>query len=610
LIDTLYISALILIVIRLAAFFTVIPVFFPKGTPNTVKVAFTIVLAYLLIPGIQYTNLSGINSLNLFAVNCINEVVTGLILGYITNLCFDSLRFAGNLMDLQMGFSMMSMLDPNTNTNTTLIERLLYWFGLILFLLIDGHHMLIRALIESFNTVNLGKFILFQDSIKVIIKAFITFFSIGLKIAIPIVLILIVTDLTMGLVARAVPQLNVMILGLPVKILVGMLTLSFSLIIIAKITESAFYQIPDIIKSFYKTIPFIIIFASDDKTEEATPHKMSEAKKKGQVAKSKDVSLALTLLASTLVLNILSKYSVKSLGEDIISFFNNFLNMNLSYGNLQNLLITVLYRMAIIILPMILPIMIMGILANFLQTGFILTKDTIKPDLSKLNPINGFKRMFSVRTAVELVKDIFLVTVIGYIGYSYVKSNFNDMLNMGNLTFSAMMDFIASIIKGAFFKITLIMMVIAIVDFIFQKLQFKKDMKMTKQEVKEEFKQEEGDPEIKGKIKQKQRELAMRRMMQQVPNATVVVTNPTHIAVALMYNEKDAEAPKVVAKGADYVAIKIKEKAKESNVPIIENKPLARLIYDEVELDSEIPVDMYQAVAEILAVVFKLNSRK
>jgi flagellar biosynthetic protein FliR/FlhB len=181
---------------------------------------------------------------------------------------------------------------------------------------------------------------------------------------------------------------------------------------------------------------------------------------------------------------------------------------------------------------------------------------------------------------------------------------------MGNLTFSAMMDFIASIIKGAFFKITLIMVVIAIVDFIFQKLQFKKDMKMTKQEVKEEFKQEEGDPEIKGKIKRKQRELAMRRMMQQVPKATVVVTNPTHIAVALMYNEKNAGAPKVVAKGADYVAIKIKEKAKESNVPIIENKPLARLIYDEVELDSEIPVEMYQAVAEILAVVFKLNSRK
>lgn len=609
-IDTLYISALILIVIRLAAFLTVIPVFFPKGTPNTVKVAFTIVLAYLLIPGIKYTNLSGINSLNLFAVNCINEVVTGLTLGYITNLCFDSLRLAGSLMDLQMGFSMMSMLDPNTNSNTTLIERLLYWFGLILFLLIDGHHMLIRALIESFNTVNLGKFILFQDSIKVIIKAFITFFSIGLKIAIPIVLILIVTDLTMGLVARAVPQLNVMILGLPVKILVGMMTLSFSLIIIMKLTESAFYQIPDVIKSFYKTIPFIIIFASDDKTEEATPHKMSEAKKKGQVAKSKDVSLALTLLASTLVLNILSKYSVKSLGEDIISFFNNFLNMNLSYGNLQNLSITVLYRMAIVILPMILPIMIMGILANFLQTGFILTKDTIKPDLSKLNPINGFKRMFSVRTAVELVKDIFLVTVIGYIGYSYVKSNFNDMLNMGNLTFSAMMDFIAVIIKGAFFKITLIMMAIAIADFIFQKLQFKKDMKMTKQEVKEEFKQEEGDPEIKGKIKRKQKELAMRRMMQQVPNATVVVTNPTHIAVALMYNEKIAGAPKVVAKGADFVAIKIKEKAKESNVPIIENKPLARLIYDEVELDSEIPVEMYQAVAEILAVVFKLNSRK
>lgn len=609
-IDTVYILALILIVIRLTAFLAVIPVFFPKGTPNTVKVAFTIILAYLLISGINYTNLSQINSIILFAVDCVNEVVTGLTLGYITRLCFDSLRLAGNLMDIHMGFSMMSMLDPNTNTNTTLVERLLYWFSLILFLLLDGHHMLIRALIESFNSVNLGRFILFQDSIKVVIKAFITFFAIGLKIAIPIVLILIVTDLTMGLVARTVPQLNVMIFGLPLKILVGMVTLSFSLIIITKVLEASFSQIPDIIKNFYKTIPFIIIFASDDKTEEATPHKMSEAKKKGQVAKSKEVSLALTLLASTLVLNILSKYSVESLGENMVSFFSNFLNMNLTYNNLQNLLLTVLYRIAIVILPMILPIMIMGILANFLQTGFIFTKDTIKPDLTKLNPINGFKRMFSMRTAVELVKDILLITIIGYVGYSYVKSNFSDMLNIGNLTFSAMIDFIATIIKGAFFKITLIMMVIAIVDFIYQKFQFKKDMKMTKQEVKEEFKQEEGDPQIKGKIKQKQRDLAMRRMMQQVPKATVVVTNPTHIAVALMYNEKDAGAPKVVAKGADYVALKIKEKAKEYSVPIIENKPLARLIYEEVELDREIPVEMYQAVAEILAVVFKLNNRK
>lgn len=605
-----YFTALILVVFRISGFAILVPVFFPKGTPNTVKVAFAVILGYILIPGITITTVSTINSMPMLIMECINETVTGLTLGYITNLCFNAARFAGNLLDLQIGFSMMSMFDPNSDSNTTMIEQLLYWLSLVLFLIVDGHHMLITALIESFNSVSLGKFILMQNSIMLVIKAFTDFFSIGLKIALPIVLIIILTDLTMGLVARAVPQLNVMILGMPVKILVGMACVVLSLGIIINLIEGSFHEIPNIFRSIYKTIPLLIIFAADDKTEEATPHKLSEAKKKGQVAKSKDVSLAFTLLASTLTLTLLGGYAFNSFKADLINFIGNSLNMSLSYNNLQNIAITVVLRLGMDILPFVLPIMIIGILSNFLQTGFIFTQETLKPDLKKLNPISGFKKIFSMRTVVELLKDIIIVIVVGYIGYSYIKNNYIDILNSGNLKFDALAGYFGKLTTGVFFKITIVMIAIALTDFLFQRFQFKKDMRMSKQEVKEEFKQEEGDPTVKNKRRQKQRELAMRRMMQQIPKATVVVTNPTHIAVALMYNEGENNAPVVVAKGADYVAIKIKEKAKENNVPVIENKPLARLIYEQVEIDSEIPNDMYQAVAEILALVFKIKKRK
>lgn len=607
LINVAYFTAIILVFLRLLAFYTVTPVFFPKGTPAMVKIGFTLILAYMIIPGIDYTKVVNINDIFPFIASCISEITTGLTLGFITELCFMAAKFGGNLMDMQVGFSMMTMFDPNSNSNATLLERLLYWISVILFFIVDGHHMLILQLIDSFKVVSLGKFILSQDTASTIIQAFIEFFNIGLKIAIPIVLIIIITDLTLGLVARTVPQLNVMVLGLPIKILIGLATFLFALPILFNIIANAFSQLPEAFKGVYKTIPFIIIFASDDKTEEATPHKLSEARKKGQVAKSKEVNLALTLLATTLVLNAWGSYGFNALKENMISFLSNFLNMDLNYENVFHITLIVVWRLAIIILPVVFPIMIMGIFSNFIQTGFILTKEPLKPDFKKLNPINGFKRMFSARTAVELVKDILLVTVVGYVGYKFLMDNYATIINFNNLRFPAIAEAFGSMAMSIFFKITLIMVTIALADFIFQRRQFKKDMRMTKQEIKEEFKQMEGDPQVKGKIKQKQREMAMKRMMQSVPDATVVITNPTHFAVALRYKDGVDSAPRVVAKGADYVAFKIKEKAKESSVPIVENKPLARLIYDEVEIDSEVPVEMYQAVAEILAIVMKLK---
>lgn len=606
--DVAFFTALIMVFLRLIGFFTITPVFFPKGTPIILKVAFVLTLSYMLIPGIDYSQISNINNTMGFIANCSSEIITGLALGFMTELCFIALRLGGSYMDVQIGFSMISMLDPNTNSNSTLIERLLYWTGLILFFMVDGHHMLITQLIDSFNAVSLGRFILNQETASIIIEVFIQFFIMGLKIAIPIVLIIIITELTLGLVGRAVPQLNVMILGLPLKIIVGLTTLILAMPIIFKLIAVGFSNIPDAFNGFFKAVPPVLfIFAAEDKTEEATPQKLQESKKKGQVAKSKEVGLALNLLMTTLIISFLGQYAMDNLQNVMTGFLRNFMDINLTYKNLFYISLTVVMKSAVIILPLITPIMVMGIFANFIQTGFIFTKETLKPDIKKLNPISGFKKIFSTRTLVELVKDLALVNVVGYVGYRFLKKNYMTILNLNNLRFPVMLEAFRGIVVKVFFNITLVMIFIAVADFIFQKRKYKKDMKMSKQEVKEEYKQQEGDPQIKGKIRQKQREMAMRRMMQSVPDATVVITNPTHIAVALKYEEGMGQAPMVVAKGADYVAYKIKEKARESNIPIIENRPLARMIYEKVELEEEIPAEMYEAVAEILAFVFKFN---
>ena len=609
-IDVLYFTAVILIFLRIGTFLITVPTFFPNGTPSIMKVFLGLIFSFILVPGIKYGYLSNIDSNWTLFMYCLNEVVTGLVLGFITNLCFNVIRMAGSYMDMQLGFAMLSMFDPNTKSNSTLFERLIYWLSLMIFFIIDGHHMLINLMIESFNTVNLGKSLVTDGAITYIFEVFSKYFIIGFKIAIPIIFIMIIVDLSLGLVSRPVPQLNVMILGMPIKILVGLATFSLALPLIVKAIVLAIDELPNIFRELYKYVPLVFVFASEDKTEEATPRKKRDARKKGQVAKSKDVPLALTLLTSTLVISILGAYVGNNLKSLMIYYLKDGITQDVNLLNLNSNSINLVLKFLLTFLPIVLPLTAVGVFANYIQTGFLLTSEPLKPKLSKLNPLNGFKRIFSSRTAVELLKDIGIVSIVGYVAYNFVKDNYIKILNVGNLSINSLASVMGDLAISIFTKITIIMIILALADYIYQRYMYNKDLKMTKQEVKEEFKQDEGDPQIKSKIKQKQRELATRRMMQSVPDATVVVTNPTHLAVALKYEEGKSEAPVVVAKGSDYVALKIKEIAKENEVPVIENKPLARLLYSEVDIDSEIPVNMYQAVAEILALVLKLKKKK
>lgn len=536
-IDTLYFTALVLVSIRMFCFFIMLPIFFPSGTPNTVKVGLTLVMAYILLPGIDYSTVNTIDSTIPFIYNCVNEAAAGFTLGFMVSLCFTAFRIAGSYMDLQIGLAMMSMFDPNSESTSTLMERLMYWFVMVVFLAVDGHHMLIKSLLDSFSTIRLGSFLLTQGSVNIVIKAFITYFSIAVKIAVPILLIMLMADLTMSLVARTVPQLNVMILGLPIKILLGMASFCFALPLFLQIMEKTFYAIPDSIRGFYNTLPLIMIFASDDKTEEATPRKKSDARKKGQIPKSKEVSMALTLLVSALVMLIWGGYVGSQAKSTMAAFLNSYLSTSLNYESLKGIAFITMWRLGAMLLPVVLPILIIGVMANLLQTRGLVTAQTLKPDFSKLNPINGFKRMFSMRAFMELFKDTVVIIIVGFIGYKFIKDNYTYIMTLSDLNFEGVARAVLKLTVDIFFRVTLVMIIIAIIDYIFQNFQYKKDLKMSKQEVKEEYKQDEGDPQIKNKIKQKQREIGMRRMMQEVPKATVVVTNPTHVAVALKYED-------------------------------------------------------------------------
>lgn len=612
-VNTAYFLALILVFIRLTSFFLVAKSLFPKGTPPILKGVIGMILSFAIIWGVNYQVVLEINNNYMLVYSVVSEIMSGVILGFIANMIFEFIRMAGGYMDIQIGLSMMNILDPSSETTSTPFSNLSYFISMVIFFIIDGHHLLIKCLIQSFKVVNIGQNIVFQDTFYVVLDAFREYFVIGVKIAIPLVLIIIITDLCMALVSRTVPAINVMILGMPVKMVVGLLTFIALLPIMIKIISYGFNLIPDIIEEMLKVLPaapIVLIFANEEKTEEATPKKKSEARKKGQIARSKDVGLAITMVTCTLVILLLSGMIVGNLKDTMVYFLQSGMLQDINEMSIKSIVLTILMKAALCILPVVVPIMIAGIVASLMQTGFLLTGESLKPKFSKLNPISGFKNMFSKKSFVDLLKNLAVVTIIGFIGFLYVRDNYDKILQISNTYLPSLGGQVQDLVVGIFFQVSVVLVIIAAADYFVQFRFHQKDLRMTKQEIKEEYKQMEGDPQIKSKIKQKQREMATRRMMASVADATVVITNPTHFSIALKYEEGNNEAPKVVAKGADLVALKIKEVAKKNDVPIIENKPLARMIYEQVDIDREIPQEMYQAVAEILAMVYKLKNKK
>ena len=280
----------------------------------------------------------------------------------------------------------------------------------------------------------------------------------------------------------------------------------------------------------------------------------------------------------------------------------------LSVQAAAGLIVSVTLKSLIIMLPFMAFGFVVTLLVSIVQVGWKVSTKPMKPELSKLNPLNGFKRIFSKDSLFELVKSILKIVIIIYIAYTSIKDNANDLFALYDLGLNQAVALVGTLIINTGIKISIVYLVIGLADFIYQKHKFNEDMKMTKQEVKDEYKNTEGDPQIKGRQRRKMQEVSQKRMMQDVPKADVVITNPTHFAVALKYEAEVSSAPVVLAKGEDYLAQKIKEVARENKIEIVENKPLARMLYHNVDVGAEIPPELYQAVAEVLAAVYKAKN--
>ena len=358
-------------------------------------------------------------------------------------------------------------------------------------------------------------------------------------------------------------------------------------------------------------------FAKDgpggEKTEPATSKKLSDARSEGQVCKSRELDQAATLVVLFLMLKVI----VSFMGSNFLQIFHDIYNKipeTVSARELNAVVImSYLHHAVMTSLKLAGPFFAAGVvvafLINIVQVKWKVSTEPLKPKPDKFHPINGFKRMFSKDSLFELVKSIAKIALISIIAYTALKSHMEEIFLLYNITLQQAIAEIGTLVIDVGFRISIIYCIIGAVDYIYQKHKFNEDMKMTKQEVKDEMKNSEGDPQIKGKQRQRMQEASRRRMMQDVPKADVVITNPTHYAVALKYEAGTGTAPVLVAKGADLIAQRIKEIARENHVEIVENKPLARMIYTNVEIGNEIPPELYQAVAEILAAVYRTQNR-
>ena len=348
-----------------------------------------------------------------------------------------------------------------------------------------------------------------------------------------------------------------------------------------------------------------------EKTEPATPKRREEIRHKGQVAKSVEISSAAVLLAGTLMIFMTGGQLMSQLGDVMRDFLSFSFGTEVDQQSVMSLVNTVLVRLLVIVAPVILTIMLVGLVSNIAQVGLVFSIEPLTPKPDKMNPLSGLKKVgFSQQSLIELSKSILKVSLVTVVGYLALKSLVARSVQLVDSSPAEVFTFMGKSAFSVAMKISSAFAVLAGTDYYFQRKKFQHDTKMSKQEIREETKQSEGDPAVKGRIKREMVKRSRLRMMQAVPKADVVVTNPTHYAIAIQYDPKQMAAPKVVAKGKDLLAQRIKEIAAEHRVPIYEDKPLAQLLYKSVDIDEQIPPELFKAVAQILAYIYKMSGTK
>lgn len=349
--------------------------------------------------------------------------------------------------------------------------------------------------------------------------------------------------------------------------------------------------------------------AGEDKTEKATPKKRQDQRKEGNVLQSKEVVTAVSVLGIFSIVRLLAEFLIKNLLSFNTRVYERIGTFEVNADNLQGLTVEMITVVVIVVGPVCAAAMLLGIIPTLAQTKGLFTMKSVRPKFSRLNPFEGIKKLFSLQALAGIVKGLIEVIAIGVLIYNEIKDRMPVILSLMDCGIMQGIAYTALSIYDLVMTICIVLVFVAAADFLFQWWQFEKKLKMSKQEVKDEFKQMEGDPQIKSKIKQRQREMAQSRMMQEVPTSDVVIRNPTHYAVALRYDQDKNRAPQVVAKGKDRIALKIVEIAEENDVYCMENPTLARALYAQVDLGREIPFELYDAVAEVLTVVYREKNK-
>ena len=355
--------------------------------------------------------------------------------------------------------------------------------------------------------------------------------------------------------------------------------------------------------------PVDLQFFNGEKTEKATPKKKEDARKKGQVAKSGELSPAVSLTAFFFLLMMMGSSMLDDFQRIVREALVTYSSWQINEENLKVMVIQMAFASVKIVGPVLALSYVIALAVNYMQVGWLITTEPLKMKLEKLDPIKGAKRLFSLRSIVELLKSLLKISAGIFVAYLILWDAKEQLPQLSLLSLGSVLAFAGDAVVNLGIYIGLLLLIFAALDYGYQQYEYAKNLRMSKQDIKDEHKQAEGDPLIKSKIRQRQRSMALRRMMQELPKADVVITNPTHFAVAIRYDAQDMSAPTVIAKGQDYMALKIREIAKKHNIITMENKPLARALYNQVEIGQQIPEDLFKAVAEVLAYVYKLQGK-
>lgn len=347
-----------------------------------------------------------------------------------------------------------------------------------------------------------------------------------------------------------------------------------------------------------------------EKTEQATPKRREDARKKGQVARSAELSSVAILMMGLLALWGLGGYMYDRLSGFMIEMFTSGVTMNIDSITIQPYITRWVSQFIAIVAPIVVILVVAAVGINVSQVGVLFTGQPLQPKADRISPLSGVKRIFSKKGVVELAKGLFKIAIVALMTYWTLESEADTLLALVDMTIGQILGLGAEIVLDLGFRIALVLLLMAVLDYAFQRWDYENNLKMTKQELKEEQKQQEGDPVLRSRVRSLQRDMSRQRMMSDVGESDVVVTNPTHLAVALKYDPASMVAPIVLAKGQRLVAQKIKELAREAGVPVVENKPLARGLFKAVQVGQEIPEDLFRATAEVLAFVFQMRRGK